>query len=111
MLRDVHPSVLPPVKYQQAFLMTYKAVILCAAALSICLAFSDFYVVSHPPPAIAAAVLSHYPGDHAHERSSLAFPNSSAVPEPTLINQSNYSNTQGPVIPLVAVLQLLMFLR
>jgi hypothetical protein len=93
MLRDVRPSVQHPVKYQQAFLMTYKAVIL------------------HPLPAIAAAVLSHYPGDHAHERSSLAFPNSSAVPEPTLMNQSNYSNAQGPVIPLVAVLQLLMFLR
>jgi len=111
MLRDVHQSVLPPVKYQQAFLMTYKAVVLCAAALSICLAFSDFYVVSHPLPAIAAAVLSHYYGDHAHERSSLAFPNSSAVPKPTLMNQSNPSNAQGPVIPLVAILLLSKFLH
>jgi hypothetical protein len=111
MLRDVHPSVQPPVKYQQAFSITCKAVILCVAAFSICPAFSDFYVVSHPLPAIAAAVLSHYPGDHTHVRSSLAFPNSSAVPKPTLMNQPNLSNAQGPIIPLIAVLQLLKFLR
>jgi hypothetical protein len=73
--------------------MTYKAVIL------------------HPPPAIAAAVLSHYPGDHAHERSSLAFPNSSAVPNPMLMNQSDFSNARSPVIPLIAVLLLSKFLR
>jgi hypothetical protein len=91
--------------------MTYKAVILCATAPLICPAFSDFYVVSHPPPAIAAAVLLHYPGDHAHVRSSLAFPNSSAVPNPMLMNQLNLSNAQDPLPPLVAVLLSWKFLH
>jgi hypothetical protein len=104
MLHDIRPSLQPPVKYQQAFSMTYKAVILCVTAFSVCSAFSDFYVVSHPLPAIAAAVLSHYPGDHAHVRSLLVFPNSSAVLSPMLMNQLNLSNAQGQVIPLVTVL-------
>jgi hypothetical protein len=105
MLRDIRPSLQPPVKYQQAFSMTYKAVILCVTAFSVCSAFSDFYVASHTlPTAAAAAALSHYPGDYAHVRSLLTFPNSSAVLSPMLMNQSNLSNTQGQVIPLVAVL-------
>jgi len=98
--------------------MTRKAVILCAATLSICPAFSDFYVVSHPLPTVfiliplyVAAILLHYHGDHAHIHSSLAFLDSSAVPNPMLMNQSNLSNTQGQVIPLVAVLLLSKFLH
>jgi hypothetical protein len=107
MLHDVSPSVQSPVKYQQAFSMTYKTVILCVTAFSVCSAFSDFYVASHTLPTAAAAALSHYPGDYAHVRSLLTFPNSSAVPNPMLMNKSNLNNAQGLVIPLVAVLQLL----
>jgi hypothetical protein len=92
--------------------------ILCAAALSMGPAFSNFYVVSHPLPAVSIliplyvdVILLHYPGGRVHMRSSLASLNSSAVPKPTLINQLNLSNVQGPLPPLVTVLLLLKFLH
>ncbi|KAG2039683.1 hypothetical protein BDR03DRAFT_950868 [Suillus americanus] len=90
MLRDIYPSVQLPVKCQRAFSITCKIVIL-------------LYV--------ATAMLLHPPGDHVHLCSSLAFPHSSAVPDPTSMNQLNFSNAQGLVLPLVPVLPLLKFLH
>jgi WD40 repeat protein len=58
-----------------------------------------------------AAILLHYPGGRVHVRSSLAFLNSSAMPKPTLMNQLNLSNAQGPLPPLVVVFLLSKFLH
>ncbi|KAG2039698.1 WD40-repeat-containing domain protein [Suillus americanus] len=102
MLRDVHPSVQLPVKCQQAFSITCKAVIL--HPLLAVSSLIPLYVV------VAAAVLLHYPGDRVHSRSSLTFLNSSAIHN-TLMNQSNLNSAQGPVPPLVAVLLLSKFLH
>jgi hypothetical protein len=118
MLPDVHPSVQPPVKCQQAFSITCKAVIWFAVAVSIRPAFPNFHVVSQMLPTVSilislyvAAILLHYPGGRVHVRSSLAFLNSSAVPKPTLMNQLNLSNAQGPLPPLVVVFLLSKFLH
>ncbi|KAG1769923.1 hypothetical protein EV702DRAFT_1140141, partial [Suillus placidus] len=63
------------------------------------------------PLYVAASVLLHPPGDHLHAHSSPALPNPSAVPNPTLMNQSHSSNAQDLVPPLVAVLLLSKFLH
>jgi D-alanyl-lipoteichoic acid acyltransferase DltB (MBOAT superfamily) len=63
------------------------------------------------PPHNIAAVLLHLFGDRVHARSSLAFPDSLAVPIPISMNRLNSSNAQDLALLLTLDLLLSKFLH